>query len=179
MAQAKTPVKYFAAVLTSDTTLLPQIVKLLIKRFGPTDFSGDWVNFTYTNFYEPEMGPNLKRCLVSFQRTMPSQLLPKAKKWTQKIEDKFRLEGKRQVNIDAGYLDFCKVVLVSGKFGGHKIALTDDCFADMILDYQKGAWRPFQWCFPDFASGVYNSDLNKIRGLFKKGSSPNRAGKFG
>ncbi len=163
----KTPAKYFVAILTSDTDLLPEVLKRLSKYFGEADVIGPWVDWTWTDFYEPEMGKNLKRCLVSFKKLLPTQILPKAKKWTQKAEKKFMKDNKRLVNIDAGYLDYCKVVLASGKFGGHKIALTEECFADMILDYQKGSFHPFPWTFPDFASGIYNDTLLSIRGSLK------------
>ena len=165
----KTPVKYFVAILTSNIGLLSDVLKRLSKYFGEADHIGSWFDFNWTNFYEPEMGPNLKRCLVSFREPRPSQLLAKAKKWTAKVENKFRIGGKRRVNIDAGYIDHCKLVLSSGKFGGHKIALTDECFADMLMDYQKGKWVPFAWCFPDFRSGIYDDDLEEMRRLLKKG----------
>jgi len=165
----KTPVKYFTAILTSNVEIFPEVLKRLKKYFGEADHIGEWADWTWTDFYEEEMGRGLKRCIVSFGKLQPSQILPKAKEWTSKVEDKFRVKGKRTVNIDAGYMDFCKLVLASGKFGGHKIAVTDKCYVDMLLDYQKGEWKPFAWCFPDFKSGVYNKDLTKIRELLKQG----------
>lgn len=164
---SKTPVKYFAVIMTSKKELLQDVLKRLCRYFGETDHISEWFPFTFTDFYTPEMGPGLERSIVSFKEQLPSQSLPKAKKWTAKVEDKFRIKGKRIVNIDSGYMDHCKVVLASGKFGGHKIALTEDCYADMILDYQKGSFRPFPWCFPDFRSGIYNNDLLKIREKLK------------
>jgi len=166
-SMSKTPVKYFVALLMADASLLPNVIGRLQKRLGETDFAGEWLPFIHTNFYAAEMGTDLKRCIISFKELLPSQILPKAKKWTAKIEDKFRVGGKRRVNIDAGYMDFCKVVLASGKFGGHKIALTEDCYADMIMRYEKGVWLPFPWCFPDFASGIYDQSFTKIRNLLK------------
>ena len=163
----KQTVKYFAAILTSKTDLLDEIIERLSKKFGAFDYKSGWFDFFYTNFYEPEMGKDLKRCIVSFQKTIPPEDLPKAKKWSQEVEDKFRIDGKREVNIDAGYMDACKVVLISGKFGGHKIDLTKDCYADMIMDYQKGNFIPMPWCFTDFASGVYNKTLLEIRNILK------------
>lgn len=163
----KTLVKYFVVIMTNEPELLPDVLKRLKKYFGEADYTSQWFPFTYTDFYALEMGSDLKRCIVSFEKLQASQILPKSKKWTAKIEDKFRLNGKRRVNIDAGYMDYCKVVLASGKFGGHKIAITEECYADMILDYEKGTFKPFPWCFPDFKSGVYNETLLKIRGLLK------------
>lgn len=169
--QQKTLAKYFAAILTNKPELLPQIIKKLSWHFGDLDFISPWFPFEYTNFYESEMGTGLKRCIVSFKKPLPTQLLPKTKKWTQKVEDKFRCQGKRVVNVDAGYMDYCKVVLASGKSGGHKVAIADQCFADMILDYQKGSFHHFPWTFPDFASGIYNDALIKIRNLFKESNN--------
>lgn len=157
--------KYFTVIMTNKCELLPHVLKKLEKYFSKPDLVSEWFPFIYTDFYEPEMGAGLKRCIVSFAKPLPPEILPKAKKWASKVEDKFRAGGKRVVNIDAGYIDHCKVVLASGKHGGHKMALTKECYADMIMDYQKGAFRPMQWCFPDFASGVYNGVLLKIRSM--------------
>ncbi len=160
--------------MTSHKGLLDETLKRLEKYFGQVEFVGRWHEFTFTDFYEPEMGANLSRCLVAFEGAKPTRLLPKTKKWTAKVENKFRKNGKRLVNIDAGYVDFCKLVLASGKSGGHKIAVTDEVYADMILDFRKGVWHPFEWCFPDFASGIYFEELTKIRALLKEDSSAKR-----
>jgi hypothetical protein len=164
---SKQPIKYFAVIMTRRTDLLPVVLKKLGRYFGKSDYISEWFDFIYTSFYEPEMGQNLKRCIVSFAKNLPPEILPKSKKWTAKVENKFRQNGKRQINIDAGYMDFGKVVLASGKTGGHKISLTKNCYADMIMDYQKGSFHPMPWCFPDFASGVYNKALIEIRSLLK------------
>ncbi|MBI2341224.1 MAG: DUF4416 family protein [Deltaproteobacteria bacterium] len=163
----KQPVKYFAVIMTNKTDLLSMVLKKLGRYFGECDYASEWSDFTFTGFYEPEMGRNLKRCIVSFTKNFPPEILPNAKKWASKIEDKFRVDGKRAVNIDAGYIDHCKVVLASGKHGGHKIALTKACYADMIMYYQKGSLHPMPWCFPDFASGIYNKSLIEIRAILK------------
>ncbi len=167
-------VKYFVAILTNQTELLTPALSALEKYFGKPDYNSNWFNFTFTNFYEPEMGKDLKRCIVSFEKLLSPALLPQAKKWTQEVEQIFKeTNGNRKVNIDAGYLDFTKVVLASGKHGGHKIALTDDCYADMILDFAKGDWHPFPWTFPDFAKGTYNRILLEMREIYRR--SPQKA----
>ena len=75
--------------------------------------------------------------------------------------------AERPLNLFPGYVDYFKVVLASGKYGGHKIAVSSGCWADFIMTYSKGKWNPTPWCFPDFTSGIYDDDLKEIRRLFK------------
>lgn len=161
------PVKYLAAVLTNDDALRDHVIHNLADFFGQQDFVGEWHPFNLTNFYAAEMGDNLKRCFVSFEKLMEPELLYKAKIWCMKVEDTFRENGNRRINIDPGYIDYYKVVLASGKYGGHKIAITKGCWADFIMMYHKGTWQPMPWCFPDFATGAYDKDLTEMRKIFK------------
>lgn len=165
-------VKYIVGILTGDPALKDQVIGHLSELFGECDYIGNWYPFTHTNFYAAEMGPDLKRCFVSFKKLTAPELLGQAKLWCSEVEDRFKEDGRRRVNLDPGYVDYFKVVLASGKFGGHKIAVTKGCWADFIMMYSKGKWHPMPWCFPDFAQGTYDRDLTKIRRLFKKGVNP-------
>lgn len=161
------PVKYIVGILTSDPELQDHIVHNLTDFLGESDYITQWYPFDSTNYYGAEMGTDLKRCFVAFEKLMPPELVYKAKIWCNKVEDQFREDGKRIVNLDPGYVDFFKVVLASSKFGNHKIAITKGCWADFMMMYSKGQWNPLPWCFPDFAGGTYNKDLVEIRRLFK------------
>lgn len=159
--------KLFVSVITNRTDLLSDIISELEKHFGPHDFVSEWFPFDSTDFYEPEMGKDLKRNFISFKDVKPADILPKTKKWGGLVEDKYRVDGKRPVNLDPGYIDFCKLVLATGKHGGHKVAVTKDCFADFIMRFTKNEWIPLPWCFPDFKSGIYNKTLMEIRNIFR------------
>ena len=161
------PSKYIVAILTSDTELQEHVIHNLCDFLGETDYISKWYPFDNTNYYGAEMGNNLQRCLVSFEKLQPPELIYKAKIWSKKIEDEFKDNEKRKVNLDPGYIDFFKVVLASNKYGNHKIAISKGCWADFIMMYSKGKWNPMPWCFPDFASGIYDKDLIEIRRLFK------------
>lgn len=161
------PVKYIVGILAGDEGLKDEIVRSLSEPFGKADYVSKWYSFGQTNFYAAEMGHELKRCFVSFEKLLEPELLGDSKLWCANIEDKFRVDGKRRVNLDPGYVDYHKVVLASGKYGGHKIAIGNGCWADFIMMYSKGKWLPMPWCFPDFAQGTYNDDLLEIRRIFK------------
>lgn len=159
--------KPIVGILTSKVELLDEIIKELSEYFGAADIIGEWIPFDHTNYYEDEMGKNLKRSFVSFERLIQPFCANNFKPHTAKIEDKFRKNGKRTINLDAGYLDANKVVLMTGKHGGHKIAISSCVWADMLLWYNKG-WVAFPWAFPDFRDGKLFPLFTKMRTHFKK-----------
>jgi hypothetical protein len=161
--QAVDPVKFFVAILWTDADSLDDVLPLLEQHWGDVDFMGGDRPFDATEYYEAEMGANLKRRLVSFGRLFPPEEIRQAKLDCNQIEDQLAVAGRRRVNLDIGYLDRGKVVLASAKFAGQKIHLGDGIYADMISRYGHGRYQPFEWTFPDFRDGRYDEDLAQIR----------------
>jgi hypothetical protein len=85
-----------------------------------------------------------------------------------KIENRFRRNGKRRINLDPGFLDLHRVVLLSGKEGPQKIYLRDGVWADLVLLKNKGGYRDLAWTFPDLRDGRYNDFFLKVRAEFKE-----------
>lgn len=166
--------KPFVAILSSKLEWREKILSSLSKVLGKVDFVGPWRSFEHTNYYTPEMGEGLSRCLVSFEKNISMEEVSKLKALTKKVEDQCRVDNKRQVNLDPGYLDLHKVVLVSGKGGGHMLMLTNEVYVDFLLWYQKG-WQPLPWTYPDFRAGTYHEELSEIRKIFKGQMIPPRS----
>ena len=82
------------------------------------------------------------------------------------LEKQCLYEGKRVVNLDAGYLDHNKVILASAKEAGQKIYLDNGIYADLAGRYKSGKYQPFEWSFPDFKDGRYDQELCKIRSIY-------------
>lgn len=160
-------VKPMAGILTGRTDLLDRVLGELLPRFGKAEIIGDWQAFDHTDYYADEMGDNLFRCFVSFAKLVSPHISAEFKAWTKEIEDRFGSDGRRLVNIDPGYLDANKVVLITGKHGGHKIALAPDVWADFLLWYNKG-WVALPWAFPDFRDGSFFPLFAKMRRRFKQ-----------
>jgi hypothetical protein len=162
-----TPVKLFVVTLHSDRKLLDSALNQFKVEWGDTDFQSEDFEFDETNYYEQEMGKGLHRRFYSFQELISPDRIVEAKLHCNVIEEELMVDGKRRVNLDAGYLDTYKVVLASAKFGGQKIYLRDGIYADMTLTMYKGKWESFIWGFPDFKSRKYDDVLCKIRDLYK------------
>lgn len=160
-------VKFFVTILFSDQERLQIAVKELEELFGEIDFQSEYFLFDSSDYYQQEMGGEIKRVFLSFLKLRPPDFLIEAKKRSIDIERKLAVEGKRKVNIDPGYIDYSKLVLSTHKGGGCKIYLKDGVWADLILRYEKGKFIPFPWTFPDFESSKYYEVLLHIRSIYK------------
>ncbi|OGL46390.1 MAG: hypothetical protein A2161_03085 [Candidatus Schekmanbacteria bacterium RBG_13_48_7] len=168
------PVKLFIGILSNQQSLFPEIESLLSKLRGTIDYKSETIPFDCTEYYAPEMGSGILRYFISFSQLIDPGELANIKLQTNNLELKFAESGKRKANFDPGYLDFHKVVLASGKFGGPKIYLSDGIYADMTLRFLDGKFLPFDWGFPDFRSGSYNEIFMKIRNLYKQNLRKNQ-----
>ncbi len=162
------PVKYFVGLLVNSTRLVDKTIKDMESYFGPHDFLSEAFDFNVTDYYEEEMGSDLKRLFVSFDRLIGAEKIVEMKLKTDEIEDRYRENGLRRVNIDPGYIDFYKVVLASHKYGGQKIYLGEMVYADFTLYYWKKNFAAFEWTFPDFKDARYYLTLKCIREIYRK-----------
>lgn len=161
------PEKLVMAVLTARPARTGEVMAALQRRWGPTDLSSELIPFTYTDYYEAEMGPGLSRFFVSFATLVDPSGIAGIKKETNAIEEQFREEGGRRVNLDPGLLCLSRFTLVTTKESAHRIPLTDGIYAEVTLLYHKGSFQPLEWTYPDYRTPRYLSILNSIRSLYK------------
>jgi hypothetical protein len=152
--------------LWADEEALPETYEHLAAQWGVIDFTGLDRLFDLSDYYEPEMGPNLFRRLVAFEALRNPDKLAEAKRACIEIEAALSGAKGRRVNLDIGYLDHNKVVLASVKAAGQKIYLSDGIYADLIARYGDGRYQPFAWTFPDFKDGRYDEELAVLRGQY-------------
>jgi hypothetical protein len=166
--QEADPVKLFVAVLWAQEDALQRATERLVAHWGEVDFTGADHPFDSTSYYEPEMGENLQRRLISFLQLFPPDHLGRAKHISNEIEEELAKDGGRIVNLDIGYLDENKIVLASFKGAGQKIYLGNGAWADLVARYRSGRYSPFEWTFPDFRDGRYDQELQTIRNTYRK-----------
>lgn len=162
------PVQLFIGILYNQSEQLEVLKSQLLQLFGPIEMISPIYSFDVTDYYQEEMGKNLKRQFVSFRNLMPPESLPQIKMQTSILETEWSQAGKRKINLDPGYLDFKRVILASFKEGTYKIYLGKKTWADLVLIYTKGMFQPSPWSFADFKSGNYSDYFLEVRQNYKK-----------
>lgn len=143
--------KLICGIISDGEESLKESLSLLVNRFGEIKEESETINFNFTDYYTVEMGKNLKRKWVGFEKLIEQENLKDIKKETMKIENEFKREdGTRRVNIDPGYLTLSKLILASTKNYSHRIYLGDGVFAEVTLIYKNREFHPLDWTYPDY-----------------------------
>ncbi len=162
-------VKLVVGMISNDPNLLLKLEKTLEWKFGPIDFRTALLDFAYTDYYEPEMGANLKRQFVSFRKLIDPERLPDIKLYTNKVElqnSAARNRPSRKVNIDPGYLTEGKLVLATTKDQQHRIFLNKGIYAEVTLRYVEKTFLPWDWTYSDYKTKEYIDIFNEIRRIY-------------
>jgi len=162
------PVKLIVGMITPDPDLFSSVEEILTQRFGPMDFYSDIMPFNFTNYYIKEMGENLLRKFIGFEKLISPEELVEIKHFTNGIEKEFLVErtNKRRINIDPGYVTAAKLILASTKDHIHRIYLRDGIFAEITLQMEGNTFHPWQWTYPDYRSKEYIEIFNNIRNMY-------------
>lgn len=160
------PVKLIVSMFTGDETLLAVARGALVNRFGPIDYESELLPFDHTSYYEREFGPGLVRQIVAFADLIAPQRLAEIKRTTNDLEMTWAVEGRRRVNLDPGYVSLSKMVLATTKDYTQRIYLGQGIYAEVTLYYQRGAFHPWEWTYPDYASPRYLEIFAQIRRIY-------------
>jgi hypothetical protein len=142
--------KLIAGLLFGDFQIQENALLGLEQEFGALDFLTEPEPFTYTTYYEREMGAGLYRQTIAFLNLLSPEILPDVKLLTNALEQKLAVSGSRRVNIDPGLLSEERLILASGKNFTHRIYLRSGIYADLTLIYQKGRYLSLPWTYPDY-----------------------------
>ncbi|MGB4571347.1 MAG: DUF4416 family protein [Rectinemataceae bacterium] len=139
-------------VLSSDPELDGPAIAGLEALFGPVVFRTEPEDFTWTDYYVPEMGTGIRRFYLAFGTLVDPSRLAEFKLATNGIEENLATGGPRRVNLDPGLLAPGRFVLATTKDRAHRIALASGIFCELTLIYEKGAFHSLPWTYPDWAS---------------------------
>ena len=165
MSAPQTPkhAKLVIGIITIELKIVDNLVAELASQFGQIDLVSPWMRFNYTTYYESEMGSPLFRRMFAFKPLISQGDLPVFKLATNQIEDHYSHQGRRQVNIDPGYLLHERFVLATGKNFSHRIHIGKGIYADLTLVYTKGGFESLPWTYPDYASENIIIFLKQVR----------------
>ena len=162
------PVKLFLGMLSSDTSLIDQLTVTLKDIFGPVDLESPVWPWEHTKYYEKEMGAGLKRQFIFFERLIRPEEISGIKLTTIDLEKRFLNENNgRRINLDPGYLDAAKLVLVSTKDFSHRVYLDKGIYGEVTLLYSGKTYQNLPYTFPDYRTEEYLNLFQKAREIFK------------
>lgn len=161
-------VKLFTAVTFNDDELYEKTQELLIEHFGLIQVISKKIDFSFTEYYADEMGLNLKKQFLGFTKLIRPENLPDIKLITNEIEETFQINGKRQVNIDPGYLTAANVILATTKNFDHRIYLGKGIYGDVHTRYRGGKFHFNDWTYPDYKDMMVIDFFARLRKVYMK-----------
>lgn len=163
------PVKLFIGMLSNDVLLFEKLKGKLEGIFGLSDMTSPVREWNHTGYYSKEMGEGLRKQFIFFQRLIDPGLMPDIKIKTVKLESEYlNKSGGRRINLDPGYLDSAKVVLVSTKDYSHRIYLGKDIYGEVTLIYSGKTYQTLPYTYPDFRTEEYLDIFKKARRIYNK-----------
>jgi len=155
------------SVLTARESLLKPITETLAADLGPIEEAIGPLDFSFTRYYDAEMGAGIRRWIWSFERLVDRGDLVSIKCLTNQIERSYTDDGKRRINLDPGLTSLGNFVLATGKDNAHRIYLGEGIFADLTLIFRAGTFQALEWTYPDYASPELIRILNTLRESYK------------
>lgn len=158
----------FAGSLYSSDDIFAAASLDLKGIFGKTFFESPALPWNYTDYYAKELDPPVFRRFLFFEKKVDSSSVVDAKLATMTVEERFWREGRRQINIDPGYMTLAKVVLASRKNYSHRIYLGSGVFGEVELFHRDGSFNPLPYTYPDYRDETFLDIFAKARGLLRK-----------
>ncbi len=162
------PVLALLAAFSRHDAALEWARQRVTTAWGPLWDASPVFAFEQTDYYEPTMGPGLKKVLFAFAHLIdPAELVARkhqTNRWEQEYVQLHPAEEVRPLNLDPGYLTEAKLVLATTKDRNHRIYLDQGIFAEVTLHYQrKRGWCPQAWTYADYRSAAYHDFFDRCR----------------
>jgi len=158
------PVKFFFGLIFNEEFNIEDVYRILEQKFNnKIDIYSPKIDFTFTKYYNKEMGEKLKRQWISFESPILPDCLAEIKTETNNIEDSYSKDKNRTVNIDPGYITPANVILASTKDFSHRIYLSKGIYAEVTTIYRKEGFTKLPWTYPDYLCPTATEFILKAR----------------
>jgi hypothetical protein len=170
--RAAVPVLLVMAAFSRHDEALVWAREQLEQAFGPVALASPAFAFDQTAYYQPTMGPGLRKRLLAFRDLVAPERLADIKRHTNRLEQTLAESAiypePRPLNLDPGLLTLGKFVLATTKDQAHRIYLRDGIFAEVTLRYQAGAFQPWPWTYADYRLPLVGTFLQEARDYYRQ-----------
>lgn len=135
----------------------------LESKFGEIETVSPSIPFSFTDYYNPEMGDGIERFFVSFKNLVSPDFLREAKLYTNALEKEYLIPTGRSINLDPGTLSTANIILATTKNRSHRIAIGSRLYAEVTLIYQNHGFMSFPWTYSDYKSREVQEILLSFR----------------
>ena len=168
MTRAVPSVKLIMGILASSPEYLEEAHGVIEAHFGAVDLESEAIPFTFTDYYDEEMGGAITRQFVSFERLIDPGRLREIKILTNELEAARCVAGNRVMNLDPGYLTVYSVVLASTKEGSQRVYLGDGIYGQPMLMMRGGVFEAFEFTYPDYGDEMTRSFFLRVRERYRE-----------
>lgn len=160
----------FIGMLYSRAEIFNLAKKILEKTYGDILYISQPVQWDSSIFYRDELGWPIYRQFIFFKNSVDPGTLADIKLETIAIEKSFSSSGKRQINLDPGYITLAKVVLASTKNYSHRIYLGKGIYAEITLIFRKdqNLYMPHLFTYRDYQDKICIDMFMNVRDELKK-----------
>lgn len=144
--------KLIAGIMYLEEGEYNRAVKGLKAEFGAVEAESEAFPFDFTEYYAREMGPGLRKRFLCFKEPVAGDRLMDTKAFTNALEARLSLKGKRRVNIDPGYVTKDNLTMASTKERGHRIYLGNGIYAEVAIIFRKQKCETLPWTYPDYST---------------------------
>ena len=160
--------KLIMGVLSTLPDKKDELRHILVDEFGPIDYESQEFDFTFTDYYVPEMGNGIKRFFYSFVNLVNPDQLPDIKIRTNELEERFAADGNRKINLDPGLLSLSSLILATTKNNVHRIPLQKGIYGEVTLMYVNKEYQTLPWTYADYRTPSFHEIFKEMRTLLKK-----------
>ncbi len=157
------PVKFLVALLYKLDTVAAACQEALERQYGTTELESETYPFEHTDYYQDEMGRDLKKKFICLAGLHPIDCFVEFKRACLALEARWAVAGKRRINLDPAYLELSKLVVATTKNFDHRVYLAEGIYADVQLRYRHGAFVSNPWTYPDYRSPAVLDFLQRVR----------------
>ncbi len=140
----------FMAVMYSSEDNFNRVKDELVRKYGSIKAESNSYDFSFTDYYEEEMGSGLKKRFLVFEKAIEKKDLVEIKNNITEIEEKYSKEKRRTVNIDPGYLSDKELVLATFKGKDFKEKISDKVWVHRVLEFDDYKVKEFFHTFADY-----------------------------
>lgn len=155
----------FASTLFSNEDYYAEALQSLQRIFGEAAMESPPTIWNYTDYYKKEIGEPIYRRFIFFKKLIGEDSLSIIKLTTNEVEKNLSTAGKRNINIDPGYLTPAKIVLASTKDYSHRIYLKDGIYGDVALIFKNGQFIPHINTYRDYQDEKFINVFTMARKL--------------